>query len=375
MITTKDRSNLDRHLKLAAQWLKKRHAGWESGMNTKQAYEIEQRLFPSLSLLSDYAQDYLLEQWPEKPWPLKAALIATLQSDSLDVFHAGLAKLAMLIEKGELDFYISALWLANPKNLTKDKLHALLDSKVPPLMGEKNFHQCYWSEDTLRTLAVQVGWSLPGWLAESNQLKHSIDTALLRALILREAGSAETLMELLASKPSDSDMWQWITLSSDPIATDLYFQHCEHFPNHLAAAALQGSNRYLEKLMQCFNKASLAEAAVFAVESILATPIEWQPVLTQVDNGKPVKDAPSLPIIPNNANVSESFLLQGQTKTVRSVAHWLLAQPTSMQALAWYHLGQCCNTVLPNLSQHWTHSQWRELRAIVSAEQKVSHAA
>jgi hypothetical protein len=371
----KDRNNLDRHLKLAAQWLKKRQSGWDSGIDTRQAYKLEQRLFPSLSLLSDYASDYLIDQWPEKPWPLKVALIAALQSESMVVFEAALEKLATLLLEDDASFYVSVLWLANPVDLSKEKRVSFCNSRVPATMTEADFHHCYWSDETMQYLAIQCDWSLPAWLPESASLNYSNETILLRSLILNKPESASALTRFLASEPSDSTKWQWITLTRDPLATDLYFQHCEQEPQHLAAAALQGSNTYVEKLLQCFSKSALAEIASDAVETILATPIEWQPVLKSAENGQPLKDSPSLPVAPNNTPSSDYLLLQGQPKTAINVAHWALSQPATMQALAWYHLGQSCAVVLPNLSKHWTHSQWHLLKQRLPNNRQVSHAA
>ncbi len=375
MMTTKDRNNLDRHLKLAAQWLKKRQLGWDAGMATQQAYQIEQRLFPSLSLLSDYAQGYIIERWPEKPWPLKVALIAALQSDIKLVFESALDKLASILVTDEADFFMSTLWLANPQDLSKEKLAAFLDSSIPSLMGEENFHQCHWSNDTMRIIALQCDWTLPAWMKASSQLKHSKQTALLRALILKEHGAASAFTAELAQAHSWDDSWQWLTLTNDPIAADLFFTHCEQVPHHLAAAALQGSQHYLVRLLQCFSKLSLAESAALAVENILATKIEWQPVLADAKTGKPLKNSPSLPMPPTLPEGSHAGLLLGQPKTPVNVANWLLSQPAALQVLAWYHLGQCCHKVLPNLSRHWTHSQWHLLKQSLPIEQKVSHAA
>ena len=374
MITTKDRSNLDRHLKLAAQWLKKREAGWQSGMNSQQAYRIEQRLFPSISLLSDYAQDYLLEQWPSKPWPLKVALIAALQSNNSVVFEAALAKLAIMISK-EKAFYLPTLWLANPQNLSSEKRQAFIDSDVPARMDDEDFHQCYWAEDTTRHIALQGSFTLPAWLKESNQLKYSERNALLRALILKEPGSTATLTTQLAAAPSTDDKWQWLTLTSDPIAGELFFSHCEQVPLHLPAAALNGSPYYLKRLLAAFSISALAQPAAEAVAAILAAPIDWKPVLTDTQTGEPIADAPSLPVVPTVPEFGEAVLLSGQPKDALNVAQWMLAQPAPLQGLAWFHLGQCLKTVLPNLSCHWTHSQWHLLKQNFATDSMVSHAA
>ena len=376
MLTAKDRNNLERHLKHAAQWLKKRESGWQQGMDTQQAYRIEQRLFPSLSVLSDYAEDFFDgDAWPEKPWPLKTVLIAMLQSNNIDVFIRALQKLDEIIDQDENDFFTSALWLANPKDLSTEKLDALIDNPLAKRLTETQLAQCCWQPATMRKLALQCDLALPFWLDDSEQIPHSETASLLRSMILAQPSAVERLIAHLSTQAPQSDHWTWLTLSENARSLDLFFQHCESEPSHLPVAALQGTTACIDHLLSCFRKAPMAKAAASAIEVILATPVDWQPALVDTATGESVAGSSAYPVAPDIGGEHAQALLQGQLKNASNLSAWFLNQHPQVQRMGWYHLGQLLGQVLPDMTYHWTHCQWRFLQSQVVLTQQVSHAA
>ena len=120
---------------------------------------------------------------------------------------------------------------------------------------------------------------------------------------------------------------------------------------------------------------TLASLAAQAIEAILATPVNWQPSLVDAATGATVEGAASVPIAPDFKSNSQQALLQGQLKSPYTLALWLPDQHPSLQRLGWSHLGQSLGQVFPDLSRHWTHSQWHYLQAHIASPEKASHAA
>jgi hypothetical protein len=173
-------------------------------------------------------------------------------------------------------------------------------------------------------------------------------------------------MDWLEGQPSCSPHWQWLTLTTDSVATNLYFKHCMQEPRHLQAAVLQGSDIYLDNLKNCFPVAALAEQASRAVEQILSVDVSWQPSIKDAHTGEPVTNSPLQPVMPVDFKAPGAPLIQGKPRTAINLADWLLNQPSALQQIGWLSLGQCLGKVIPDLSHHWVHDQWQFLQMNIS---------
>ncbi|MBU2862298.1 hypothetical protein KO489_00430 [Reinekea forsetii] len=374
MLSSKDRYNLVRHLKSAGQLLKKRESAWEITSSAVNNQRIEQKLFVSFSLLSDYAENFLMTDWPEKPIVQKVALISILQSKQLNVFSWGLNKLLELIISDDGDYYLPALWLAIPGDLSKEQINALLESDILSHIELASWYQLNWSEETIRHLALQASLPLPAWIGANEQLKHTPEQAVLRKLTTNQPNANRELLNLLADSPAEAPSWSWLTLCECDASLKLFAKHGDQNPEALKLFSLNGSSQVIDYLIESLSRPMLAESASWALEQTLGQTIVWHPVISDAQSGKTVDHAPEMPIAP--VKIKQEFsLLQGEFKTATVLARWMLSQPATMQSIAWQHLAKSRETTLPDLSRHWTHVSLGALARILPKSSKVDHAA
>jgi hypothetical protein len=374
MMTSKDEISLQRHLISAGQWLKKREQGWQQGIDYSKALKIEQYLFASLSVLCDYAEDFLKPNWPTKPFQQKVALIALLQSSEADVFKFGLEKYQELIQE-DAAFYTGALWLALPADLSKTQQDLLIESDVLKTLASDQWHQCVWSEQTVRAVMIASDLSAPAWIGETSQVHYKSDQRIQRQLMQQGAAAAREL-QLFLQQPETSDThWPLLALLDIPECLDLFFEHCASDPDRLRFAVLNGSGQMLDRLLPLLSTPQFAEQAANAVEHILATPIEWKPSLFDASTGKQIEDGPKLPVAPELNDSHDSVLLMGQVRNLDYYAAWLLNQSCDLQPMGWINLGVLMSSAIPDLSCHWTHVQLQYLQQTMTQNSKVSHAA
>ncbi|TCS41306.1 hypothetical protein [Reinekea marinisedimentorum] len=371
MLTDQDRHNLDRHLTQASQLFKQRCSGWQSGMSTKQAYSIEQRLFPSIQVLSNHAEELFVDSWPGAPWQLKVAIIAAIRCEDVAVFNSALDVLAENISADETQEFSQLLWLAMPCEISKEKLQALTDHPLLNHFSESEFSKLLWPEETIRKLVGHLGISLPYWLEESDQLKYSERSVVLRDLIQQKPHASRQLMDWLEGSQSDADEWQWLTLTEDDVATELYFKHCLQNPAHLTAASYRGTANFLGRLTQCFLISAQAESAAYAVENILGVSVEWKHSMTDAKTGEPISSSPLQPVMPVDINAGNRLQLGGRCSTALTLADWLLDQPSALQTLGWYHLGQALGRAIPDYSHHWVTNQWQFLQTNIDVPEVI----
>jgi hypothetical protein len=374
MMTSKDEISLQRHLISAGQWLKKREQGWSKGIAYTKALKIEQSLYASLSVLSDYADEFLLPQWPSKPYQQKIALIALLQSTDAEMFRTGLQKYRDLLEE-DAPFYVGALWLAQPLDLTTVQKDIIIESGVLNTLTSQHWCQCVWPEKTMRALILSSGIESPAWLPENNQIDYSKEQRLLREFMLKGSASARDIQLFLQGSEATDDTWPLLALLDQPENLDLFFEHCERAPECLRFSVLNGSSHMLDRILPLLVKPQFAESAANALEHILATPIEWKPSLFDANTGKLIEEGPKLPIAPDLDDTQDSILLMGQVRNLDVYIAWLLNQPADMQRLGWINLGMQMSSATPDLSGHWTHVQLQYLQLNLCQKVQVSHAA
>jgi hypothetical protein len=374
MMTSRDEISLQRHLISAGQWLKKREQGWTSGIAYSKALKIEQSLYASLSVLSDYADEFLLPQWPTKPFQQKIALIALLQSTNTEVFRSGVKKYIELLEE-DAPFYAGALWLAQPLDLTTAQQNVVIESGVLNTLTSQQWCQCVWPEKTMKALILASDLSAPAWLQENAQITHCKKQQLLREFMLKGNASARDIQLYLQSSKTNEYSWQLLALLDQPESLNLFFEYCERAPENLRFAVLNGSTQMLDLLLPLLAKPQFAQAAANVIEQILATPIEWKPSLFDANTGKLIEEGPKLPIAPDLDDTNDSILLMGQVRNLDVYIAWLLNQPTDIQHLGWLNLGMQMSSAIPDLSSHWTHVQLKYLQATICQKAQVLHAA
>ncbi|MEJ2043361.1 MAG: hypothetical protein P8X74_00765 [Reinekea sp.] len=375
MITTKDRHQLQRHLKQATQLYKTREKLWQTGAKINQLQSLELRLFASLSILSNYASDFLLTDWPRRPAEEKIALLAVLQSNDEEVISFAIETYQAILKANDYsDEYLSLLVLAQPINVTRQYVDRLLDAGIFNSKSEHILNACQWSPDTIRYLVIQAQIKLPFWLDETDELKHSVTGSIRRRLMQRDPSSEHQLTGYLQQQDSECQQWQWLPLVQNTTALNLFFEHSEQIPQHLWAAVFNGTSDVLANLEGSLEKSSLADIAAWSLEQLLNEPVQWQPAVAEAVTGKTLANVAMIPRLAKALPELNQPILLGQPKTPLLFTHWLLAQPRQYQSAGWIHLAQLSEQLMPDLSMQWLHTQLVYLSTIFPAPEN-SHAA
>lgn len=372
ILSTKDRHQLQRHLKQATQLFKKREQGWATGCSISPTLQLERRLFASLSILSDYAESFLLGNWPEKPEECKVALLACFQSHSTEAFSYALAEWQRLLEDGSLDIaFQKLLYLATPTGLSVHQRDELLNLKVFDNLVS-TLDGALWEPDTIRHIALHSSALLPAHVESSDSAAYSQHATAARAIIKDPGSASGLILKILQQREAASKWWQWLPLTG---ARDKAFEeHVMTHPEHLWACVFDSSSHMMSQVREWLNTSQLNESAAWVLEQWHAKPLEYKPVVSDAASGRGPANAPTNASLPETFESPSSPIFMGQPKTAQSVAQWLLQQSSERQLLGWLHLGQLTQNVLPDLSTHWLHTQLRQLDRVLQPG-KIANAA
>ncbi|EAR10066.1 hypothetical protein [Reinekea blandensis] len=360
MLSAKDSSQLDRHLKQAAQLFKKRDQLWATGGALRPLLTLERRLFASLKILSSTAEDYLMTQWPEKPEQRTIAQIACLQSQSTDAYQVALQDLqAMLDQDEDPPLALRPLILASSTNLSNNQRDQVIASGLLPRLPEC-LNSLLWDDSTLRYCADHSKLAWPVRLVTPEQQLNASDN-IQRTLVLAPESAATHLLQHLQSDAAGHDDWLLSALPATESCRSVFLQHCDQSPEHLWAAVFDPSPAMQAELLKKLSIPHFNAHSAWVLEQWTGQALPKQPAVADADSHRAPDNAPLHFILPTDYPLPSSPLTAGQHKTPAAFAAWLMTQSATRQKTGWLHLGQLTGRLWPDLSTHWLHTQLRYL--------------
>lgn len=375
MLSTKDVSQLERHLKQAAQLYQKRDKIWSMGGALRPTLSLERRLFASLSILSITAEDFLLTNWPTPPKLRTIAQIACLQSNSTEAFRSALDDIQTQIndDPEAVNATLRTLIVASASPLSSEQRDEVIASSLLNRLADP-LDCLLWDESSLRICAdqCQLNGSARAHLKTTQPL--SEPAAFRQALAVDPVHAEVSLMKRLQNDKASADDWLSCALIGSESSRALFLRHTEQAPETLWAAVFDPSPDMQQALIDRLAVPHLNAHAAWVLEQWIGNPLPKQPALTDADNRRAPDNAPLQATLPADQPLPQFPMISGAPKTAARLAAWLMTQPASRQTLGWRHLGQLTGRVWPDLTGHWLHTQLSQLKELNPTMQEC-HAA